>query len=168
MKCEWEPENPLTPHPLARLAPTVPEMVEWLDGCRGAALDIESLGSVLIMIGFWDTEQPERGGLCVTLRLERGALPLYTLDEWYAIAGALYRFLADPAKPKGAHNGQAFDIWILERLGFELNGYAWDTILMLHIAEPERKKDLQTAAVALCGAPAWKYLVRDASAGKDK
>jgi hypothetical protein len=74
--------------------------------------------------------------------------------------------LASPT-PKVFHNGQAFDIPYLEDLGFEVNGYAGDTLLMAHLALPELPKGLQFLATLYCRLPMWKRLVEEEE-GVDK
>lgn len=70
--------------------------------------------------------------------------------------------------PKWFHNGLFFDIPLLRHNGYEVKGYAGDTLLMHHIAYPEIKKGLAYLSNLYLGAGRWKQLVAEQDEGEDK
>lgn len=149
-----------TPPPGARLHPTIDEVELYLSVVKSAAVDIENAGPHLVMVGLWGRgDYARHGGL--TLRfITDGAPHPWSWTEWHRLVRALARWLADPGVRKSAHNGQSFDWWLLEWLGFRVAGYDCDTLLMSHIADPESKKDLGTLGVGLAGLAPWKSLAK--------
>ncbi len=151
-----------------RTRPTADEIVAFLATCKSAALDIESAGPHLTYLGLWHREpNTHLGGITIQFR-ERGEPFSWTWDEWRKIVRATYNWLASEHITKSAHNGQSFDVWILERLGFVVRGYNFDTMLAIHIADPERVKNLETVGTALAGLPHWKWLAKGEGAGEGK
>lgn len=151
-----------------RTRPTADEIVAWLADCRSAALDIEGMGPHLTYLGLWHrAPRIHEGGLTIQFR-ERGDPYPWAWDDWRKIIRALWVWLAREDVTKSAHNGQSFDVWILERLGFVVRGYDFDTMLGVHIGDPECKKDLGTVGTAMAGVPHWKFLAKGESAGEGK
>lgn len=155
--------------PAARLNPTALEIELWLSVVRSAAVDIEWCGPHVMMIGFRGRgEYAAHGGLSVRF-IDPGGVPHpWTWDEWHRVVRAVAVWLADPRIKKSAQNGQSADWWMLEWLGFRVAGYDFDTLLGMHIADPESKKDLQTMAVGLAGMQPWKSLVKGDGDGEQK
>lgn len=121
------------------------------------ACDIECAGPHLVCIGFCRLDNKE--GIVVRFRGPAG-VPLWGA-ELPAVVEATYEVLSDPLVPKWFHNGQAFDIPYLEAQGFEVAGFAGDTMLLQRYMFPEMGASLQECGVFYLGVPAWKYLSKD-------
>ena len=156
-----EPRDVREPPPGARLWPSVGEIVHYLDTVRSAALDIEWAGPHIVMVGLWGRgPYGVHGGLTVRFRIDGRPNDSWTYAEWCRVVSALYTWLARPDVRKSMQNGQSSDVWMLERIGFRVEGYDFDTMLAMHVADPERKKDLEGMAVALADVPHWKWLAK--------
>jgi hypothetical protein len=162
-------ENIDEPPPGALLDPTVEQLREWRAGIGplGITVDIENAGPHLVALGLCrvDDEVP------VVISFRRGsgsAEPTHSIDELVARIQFIHEVLGDPSIPKVFHNGQAHDVPHLEELGFRVEGYADDTILMAHVAYPEMRKSLQKLAILFAGMPKWKHLVKEEEEGDQK
>lgn len=148
---------PVTEAPTgARLNPTVEEIELYLSVVKRAALDIEWAGPHLVMVGLWDRDM-RAGGLTIRFITE-GAPHPWSWPEWHRVVRALAVWLYDDTRLKSAQNGQSADWWMLEWVGFRVRGYDFDTMLAMHVANPESKKDLQSIGVGLAGLQPWKQL----------
>lgn len=121
-------------------------------------VDIECAGPYLVCIGMCmvETEIP----ICVRFRSCGG-------DPWPHPTGHLeslvrwsYQLLANPAIPKWFQNGQAFDIPYLHRVGFKVNGYAGDTMLLQRYMYPGMPANLEFLASFYAEMPGWKWMVK--------
>lgn len=163
------PLDPREPPPGARLWPSVGEIVDYLARVRSAALDIEWAGPHVVMVGLWGRgPYRELGGLTIRFRVDGRPNESWSYEEWRRVVRALYVWLADPGVTKSMQNGQSADVWMLERLGFVVNGYDFDTMLTMHVADPERTKGLEAMATALCELPHWKWTAKGESEGEGK
>lgn len=187
---EWPDDNPNNPPPGVALFPTVEEMWEWYEdlwmvcpacdgqpefGCGSCsssawqsalvACDIECAGDHLRCVGF----ATARGsGITIHFRT-KGGDPFWSPTETTEVAKVTWALLADSRIPKVFHNGQSFDTVILERNGFEVNGYARDTMIEGHLAYPEIPKKLSYMSKLYIGVdPDWKGLVKDEDEGENK
>lgn len=158
----WEP--PSHDALIARVAqsPTADDILSWCGRQRAEratlAIDIECAGPHLVCIGFCAVQSLE--GIVVRFRGD-GGVQLWGLADLKLIVEAVYDLLADPEVPKWFHNGQAFDIPYLEFQGFEMEGYAGDTLLLQRYMFPEMGAGLQECASFYLGIPAWKWLASE-------
>jgi hypothetical protein len=160
----WEP---LTHDQLLAKAietPSFADLQRWGDELRGLtpdrraiAVDVECAGPHLVCVGMCRIS--DLASVCVRLRGPEG-VPLWD-DELPAVLGWLYDVLSDPGIPKWFHNGQAFDIPYLEFQGFEVGGFAGDTLLLQRYMFPEMGAGLQDCGIFYCGVTAWKQLASE-------
>lgn len=148
------------------LDPTLEEIERWFSELSGAAVavDIETAGEHLVCIGLCAVDQ-----LCpIVIRIRRcGGELAWSGSHLRRIVEHLYRFFAGTI-PKVFHNGQNFDVPYLERLGFVVNGYAFDTMLAHFVAYPEMPKGLAFLSGIYLQIPNWKYLVKPDMEGEEK
>lgn len=163
----WQPPVAEGP-PGMRVRPTMREIVEWFGRVRSAAVDIENAGPHITVTGFWGRGQYVGAG-GITVRFRDGADPYpWAWDEWRQLVRTLHAWYGDPSVGKSMHNGQSHDIFLLERAGFTVRGFDFDTMLAVHIADPERKKDLGTVGTSMGGVPHWKHLAKGEGDGEGK
>ena len=169
-------EGRLAPHTLEDLVacglpdPTPDELEAWVRdtlalGC-GVAVDIECAGTVLRCVGVARLAEPPVPTL-FNFRAQGGSPVGGTLEETARVVACLDALLGSHL-PKWFHNGQAFDVPYLERLGFVVNNYAGDTMLLQRYLYPEAPADLQSVATFYCGYPGWKHLAHNDEEGEGK
>jgi hypothetical protein len=144
----------------AMLDPAWPaDFARWRQGVltAGVAVDIECAGPHLVCVGLCPLA-PEGVPIVVHFRRAAGEPAWPTLEITEAVVGWLNSILAHPDIPKWFHNGQAFDIPYLREVGFEVAGYAGDTLLLARYLAPESPADLQSLGIHWLGMPAWKHL----------
>lgn len=147
----------------ALLDPTLDELVTWFRGLyahtdRSVAVDIECAGPHLVCVGLCPLTL-EYGPIVVHFRRARGEPAWHDLETTETVVAYLAGVLADPLVPKWFHNGQAFDIpYLTQVVGFEVNGYVGDTMLLQRYLAAESPADLQHLAIHYAGFPAWKHL----------
>jgi len=163
---EWPLPSPHEPPPGAIIEPTLLELIDWWSaaGPEGVAVDIETAGHHLVCIGF--ARIRDLASIVVHILDEQGQA-YWSDDEWPHVRNLVADILADPAIPKVFHNGQAFDVLMLERAGFPVAGFTFDTLLAQHIAYAEMPKGLQHCARLYNGAEAWKHLINFDDVGGD-
>ena len=139
--------------------PTLSDLREFRDsvGPGGIVVDIETAGDHLRLVGLLTSDNHDYLGF--PLRCQGGAgywdpADLPSAVQW------LWELLADPDIPKTFHNGQAFDVPVLERNGFVVAGYEFDTMLGMHVAYPGVPKRLEDLSKIYLRAGGWKSLVR--------
>ena len=147
------------------LAPTLPDLYQYGPLAGGVAVDIECAGEFLRGIGFCtlDGYRP----LWVPFR-RQGGIPYWSEADLPKAVAWVSQVLAAPWVPKVFHNGGSFDIPYLEGLGFEVNNYLADTMLMQHLAYPEQPAGLQFIATLYNRRPHWKRLSDLEEEGEDK
>lgn len=152
--------------PGSRLDPTVDEIEAYLAHVRSAAVDIESAGPHITQVNLWGRgEWRAHGGLIIRFLVEGDPQPAWGWAGWQRVVRALAVWLADGSITKSMHNGAAFDVWVLEWMGFRVAGYDWDALLAMHIADPEARKGLEPLAVGMAGMLPWKHLAKGESEG---
>ena len=159
----WPTDDPRSPPPGALLQPTLKEVEDWIAGVgpQGVSVDIETAGRHIVMVGM--CRVADLVPICIHF-LTQGGQPYWAPQPWALVEHALASILADPNVPKVFHNGQSFDVPILEANGFKVEGYLWDTLLMQHIAYAEMEKGLEHCARLYCGINPWKWTL-DSDAG---
>lgn len=159
---EWPLTDPMTPPPGAILEPTLEEFVEWANGvdAQGVSVDIETTGKHIVCIGLCRISDLVS---IVVHVLGLDAKPYWDSASWPTVRRTLDSLFKDANVPKVFHNGQAFDVLILENMGFEVRGFDFDTLLAQHIAYAEMRasKGLEVCARLYSGAGPWKYIVGD-------
>ena len=162
----WELFDSSTPPKGAVLKPTVQDLVAWERGVgpRGVTVDIECARRRLRCVGLCRID--DLVPLVVPL-LGQGGAHLWSPEDYGSVVRWLQRFLAGPV-PKWFHNGLSFDIPILRHSGYDVGGYAGDTLLAHHIAYPEMPKRLAYLANLYLGIGGWKQLVREDDEGENK
>ena len=120
-------------------------------------VDIETAGDHIRLVGLYDDAHHSYLGFPIRsigggVYWDRLTLP--RAIEW------LWGILADPAIGKTFHNGASFDIPMLERNGFTVCGYEFDTMLGMHIAYPGVPKGLEELSKVYLRAGGWKAMVR--------
>lgn len=150
--------------PNAHLYPTLEELRAFRAGGGPVAVDIESAGDYLRMVGL--TRESDLAYVAIWLRTQGGG-PAGPEHEILARAEWLAELLADPTVLKVFHNGISYDVPLLERLGFVVENIE-DTMLLLHVAGPEQSKALQAGAIRYLAAPAWKHLADAEEEGEGK
>jgi hypothetical protein len=157
----FDPLDTSQPPPGANLCPSLTDLYEWEPGIddRGVAVDIETAGDHLVAVGFCRLSDYRS----VVVRFRRKGGGVWDIDPAtrYARVEWVDRILGDPTIPLVFHNGQAFDVPYLLDLGFRVEGYNADTLIMSAVAYPEMPKGLEYLAVSYCRLPGWKHLVRD-------
>jgi hypothetical protein len=146
----------------ALLNPLAAEVAAWARALArlpdpAVAVDIECAGPHLVCVGMAPLDQA-LGPIVVPFRRTGGEPAWRDLDETEAVVAVVAGILADPAIPLWFHNGQAFDVPYLQRVGFTINGYVGDTLLLARHLEPESAADLQSLAIRWLGFPAWKHM----------
>lgn len=154
----------------AILFPTLEDLRLWKGDLyshpnKTVAVDIECAGPHLVRVGF--CRLFDRSVLGVPFRLKGGA-PAYEFAALERVVEWLDELLANPAVPKWFHNGQAFDIPYLQRLGFEIANYAGDTMLLQRYMFPEMPASLQFVAALYANFPAWKHIANEDDEDADK
>lgn len=157
------PDDFSTPAPVGGeyvAAPGLPELHRFTAsiGPQGLAVDIETAGDHLRTVGLYSCDGG--GYLSFPVRDVGGAqywnaADLPTAIEW------LFDLLSDPGISKVFHNGQAFDVPVLERNGFVVEGYDFDTMLAAHVAFPGTPKGLEELSKSYLRVGGWKAIVRD-------
>lgn len=153
----YTPPDPTTLPPNANIFPSLRQLEEFsatTDPTDPCHLDIEAAGDHLICCGI--LRASDESYVCVRFRGQGG--DLWEPADLPARAEWLFNFLSGPW-PKIFHNGQAYDVPQLERLGFVVNGFTDDTLLLAHLTYAEMKKALAFLALTYCGIPNWKTLV---------
>jgi hypothetical protein len=162
--------DPSTQPPGSVLLPSLADLHAWraeLDFLedRTLTVDIESAGHLLVMIGF--CRVVDLKSICVPFRKRQGQL--YWSDTDVVVAARwVAELLESPNYPKVFHNGQAFDVPMLEFMGFEVNGYVDDTMILQHVAYPEMPKGLEFVSILYAWARPWKYLSKLEKEGDGK
>jgi hypothetical protein len=146
----------------ALLDPTVAQINEWADDLLdmpdpSIAVDIECAGPHLVCVGMCPLDR-NYASIVVPFRRTGGEPAWPDLATTESVVRIVNRVLMDPGIPLWFHNGQAFDVPYLERVGFEINGYAGDTLLLARYLEPEATANLQSLAIRWLGFPAWKHM----------
>jgi hypothetical protein len=128
--------------------------------------DIECAGPHLVCVGIMHLATE----LYVNFRFrEQGGALTWQGTQLRKMAELLDEAFCNPKLPKVFHNGQAFDIPYLERLGFgPVGGYAGDTMLMQRYLYPEMPARLEFVAGLYAGIPAWKWMSKLEGAEEDK
>lgn len=145
--------------PNCNLDPTVEEIDEWWQRygrTEGAAVDIECAGSHLVCVGLCSLISERY--ICVRFRNRGGTV--HDVGSIRERTSILYKILVDYETAKIFHNGQSFDIPYLEDIGFVINGYEDDTMLMAHLTYAEHPKRLEFLASVYADMPSWKHLVK--------
>jgi hypothetical protein len=119
----------------------------------------------LVRVGF--CRHADLSVIGVPIRLKGGAL-YWDPSELPLVVEWLDNFLDSPEIPKWFHNGQAFDIPYLQRLGFEVSAYAGDTMLLQRFMFPEMPASLQFVASLYANFPYWKGLANPDDEETDK
>jgi hypothetical protein len=155
--------EPLTPPPIPNPWPTAAEITSWLYSLErtspeGVAVDVEAAGPHIRLIGF--ARVSDEAFLPVTIRDVGGAI-YYSRADLERIVRATYWTLANPRIPKIFHNGFSYDIpQQLEEVGFVVNNYAGDTLLMQRYAYPEAPAELLYCGIHYGKLGSWKHWVR--------
>lgn len=157
----WEPQSHEHLIRGFNLAPSLSQVEAYCEGAiaKGAtlAVDIECAGPHLVCVGMCDVAT--MGGIVVRLRGPKG-VPMWG-EHLPQVVSSLYNVLSEPTVGKWFHNGQAFDIPYLETVGFRVDGFVGDTLLLQRFMFPEMGASLQECGTFYVGAPAWKYLAKD-------
>ena len=158
----WEPEE-VTQPPTTYwdLNPTLQDIDEYLyDPLNryGLAVDIETAGEHLLCIGFARLADEEC--LCVPFRKQHGEQYWANRKEVTLAAGMVAAVLAHSGIPLCFQNGQGFDVPMLTRMGFEVRGYTFDTMLCQRYMYPEMAADLQFIANVYGKIPPWKWVLK--------
>lgn len=156
----WPIDDPYKPPPGAIPEPTLAQLREWTERTisKGevVAVDIETAGRTIIMVGV--CRASDLIATCFHF-LCTGGSAYWAPDDEDEMKAMLWELLASPC-PKVFHNGQAFDVPILEANGFEVGNYLYDTLLMQHIAYAEMKAGLEHCARLYCGVNGWKTTLK--------
>ena len=147
--------------------PRLPDLTRWksrLSG-EGVAIDLETAGDHIRLVGMCDLAPPH-SYLAFPIRTQGGGS--YWGDDLGRAVEWLWDFLSDPTIKKVGHNAQAFDIPMLERNGFIVGGFHFDTMLGMHIAHTGVPKDLETLARLYLKMPSWKAMVKGDLEGEGK
>ena len=126
-------------------------------GPGGVVCDIETAGDHLRLVGLLARDNLDYLGF--PLRSQGGS-EYWSRADLPAAVGWLWELLANPSVSKTFHNGQAFDVPVLERNGFVVAGYEFDTMLGMHVAYPGVPKGLEDLSKVYLRAGGWKSLVR--------
>ncbi len=153
-------------------SPSESVLQNWRLGLRDAygwrrpvAVDIECAGDYITVTGL--CRLCDYDSVLLWFRGREGRTAGSLADIRFR-AKFLYNLLEDPDIELIFHNGQAFDIPLLERVGFTVNGYCFDTLIGHHLAWPETPKKLGFVAPLYTGIPNWKSLVKEETDGEEK
>lgn len=146
----------------ATISPQLDDLARWkadLDRSdrKQVVVDIETAGDHIRLVGLFDIAS--RSYLGFPIRTVGGG-NYWPADQLATAVSWLWELLADPAIGKTFHNGISFDIPMLERNGFEINGVEFDTLLAAHIAYPGVPKGLEELSKVHLRAGGWKGLVK--------
>ncbi len=148
-------EQPLPGERVLRSIPEIEEYVRWAEAARPTlACDIETAGESLTCIGFCDieTEQP------VVIPYRNSGMGYWFGARTPQVDQLVGRILANPEIRLVFQNGATFDIPMLERLGWRVEGYEDDTLIMHRNCYPEAPAALEFLGIVYGGLPAWKWL----------
>lgn len=149
----------------SQIFPSIEAIREHFEEVRSlgaVSIDIESVGSHIICIGFTSlTPDGEKVGktICVRFKLSGGGNFWPTKEALAEAVAEIQSVLADPKITKVFQNGITFDIPELLDVGFEVVGPYIDTMHLQHTAYHEMPKGLQFMATLYLSAPVWKSLV---------
>lgn len=164
----YVPPNVREPPPGALTDPTIPELEDWCAGVddSGVAVDVETAGEFLVCVGMCRL----RDYRSIVFRFRRqGGSTYWRRDaDLRRCVELCFDLLAAPKIPLVFHNGQNFDIPYLRRVGFLVNGYAFDTMLAHFLAYPEMPKGLAFLAGLYLQIPSWKFLATPEMEGEGK
>jgi hypothetical protein len=156
--------------PVAPVRPTLVDLHQWEAGLvasgGGCAVDIETAGDHLRCVGMAWLAEPYTP-LVVPVRTQGGDL-YWSPSDFRDMLVWLWGILADESLQKVFHNGQAFDVPMLEHWGFTVRGYEFDTMLAQHVCYPGMDKGLEFMAKMYLGSPGWKHMVRGETDGEGK
>ena len=147
--------------------PTLCDLQSWRGNLllsEPVAVDIETAGEHIRLVGLYSHRA---GYLAFPIRVAGGGA-YWDTDTFPRAVEWLWDFLSDPGVGKVFHNGAAFDIPMLERSGFEVNGYVFDTMLAMHVAYPGVPKGLLDLAKVHLRSGNWKAMVKDETLGEGK
>lgn len=175
----WEPTvyDFTQPAPETLPFPTLAEMRAWeasLAPDEPIVVDVENAGWVMRLVGLCGVQQLKP--ICIHFRQQGGkpwnhcfrcggvsdqctyGVGPHFADQFEQVVEWLYNLLA--SRPLIAHNG-FHDIEMLEEVGFEINNYHADTILMTHCAFPEGRKRLEHVTMVTSGICGWKSQLKE-------
>lgn len=160
---EWEPPTLEELVEGAPQEPTLADLQEWERVLRTQpqglhTLDIECAGPHLVFVGL--CRVADLAPIGVRFRRQGGGLA-HSPEELRPLVEWLARVLADPTLQVWGHNAQAFDIPYLEHLGFEVGGFAGDTMLLQRYLYPGLQANLEHVAAFHAELPGWKWLVHN-------
>lgn len=149
--------------------PSLAQLERWVDDTvrlgGAVAVDIECAGSVLRCVGM--ARLSDQPAPTIFHFRKQGGQPAWSEQDTAKVVALLDEVLAGPT-PLWFHNGQAFDVPYLERLGFVVANYAGDTMLLQRYLYPEAPADLQSVANFYCGIPSWKWMAKNEDDGDGK
>jgi hypothetical protein len=147
-------------------APTLAGLATWRSALPDPAtvvVDIETAGDHIRLVGLYCVTT--RSYLGFPIRSVGGGSYWSTVDLPLALSW-LFDLLSDPWVEKVFHNGQAFDVPMLERNGFVVDGYNYDTMLAAHVAYPGVPKGLEELAKVHLRGGGWKRMVKGTDEGE--
>ena len=146
--------------------PTLTDLGKWRDQLTDESItvDIETAGEHIRLVGFYGSAA---GYLSFPIRVAGGGL-YWSDSDFPSAVGWLWDLLSDSSVSKCFHNGQAFDVPMLERSGFVVAGYTFDTMLGMHVAYPGVPKGLEDLAKVYLRCGGWKQLVKIEGEGEAK
>ena len=135
------------------------------------SLDLETVGDDwIICAGLTAVDLVDcslGSSVCIHFRVQGGGLYYDRRDDFVRVVGYLSNLLVDSNIAIITHNGALFDIPILERLGFQVNGRLIDTLGIMHCCFSEMPKTLQFTCTFWNGTGVWKTMLKDDD-GTDK
>lgn len=170
---DWQTDSP---PPGSYLYPNLAQLDSWWDEFKegdydAISHDLETAGQFIICTGLTplhiETGRVGRS-LCLRFRGHGGTRWWATYAEHERATRWLGKVLADPLVSFVGHNVVGFDIPILKRHGFEINGPIEDTMVLMSRAYPEFQKGLGYCATLFLWAPAYKRMVKDVDDGAEK
>lgn len=150
------------PPPGGCLYPSLEDLGKFAFKAYGKALsiDLETCADHIICAGLraLDLETWKVGaGLTLRFRKKGGGL-YWKWPEHVKVVEWFYRILAGNST-KVFWNGVTFDVPLLLKLGFEVNGRLVDGMVMQRLAYLEMPSSLQWVATVRLGMPVWKTLI---------
>jgi hypothetical protein len=155
---EWPILDPKKPPPNTILHPTLEDLKQWesMIDSQGITVDVEAAGRHITIVGL--CRIADLVPIVVRFRKKGGGL-YWSSDQLPSVVEWLDQVFQNQSYPKVMHNGQAYDLPQLERTGFRMERYEWDTMLAQYILFPELPKDLEFVSNVFSGIGGWKWLV---------
>jgi hypothetical protein len=150
------------PPPRSKLFPSLGDLEKFRSELTDAvSIDLETCGDHIICAGLTALDMGTwtvGSSVCLRFRIKGGSLYWRWPDHVKATEW-LGGVLEDPTLTKLFWNGVTFDVPLLLKAGFDVEGRLVDGMTMMRTAYLEMSSSLQYTATFMLGMPVWKTLI---------